>query len=225
MNNSELEKPMAKEECYTLAMLLNDILDSSEGNDNGIEADGKASRELKAQIAIVQLLIELAIEYGKPSYKDNEKLKNALEIKIRENKWLSGYMYYISRNPNFDYSWNYLRKQSEGYLVFLAKAIRFFNSVVEDINSIAYKMAFTKDIHVIFSDIIDVSSSKDLPHVKSKVIWGSFGPIAAFNSDYHISVKIKDVVLKIATRKNSTDAYQLIEESMELVNRQEGKSK
>lgn len=211
-----MKKPTAKVEKYSLEKLLNDILDSTDESYSEKVNNEKTKREHRAKKVVIQTLIELANEYGTAIYKNEEKLINALEIKVCEDKWMSGYMFYVSRNPNFDYSWNFMRKQLDGYIDFLGKAVRFFNNVVEDINSIANKLVSEEYIHIVFSDIIDVSSLMEEPRLKASLIWENFKSAESFNSDYQITVKKEDVVLIIGTRKNSVDVSELIIKSIEL---------
>lgn len=216
MGSNELKMSTSTEVKYTLGMLLNDILDSSDENCSRIENTDKVAREHRAKKIVIQMLIEQANAFGADTYKNWEKLTNALEIQVREDKWMSGYMFYVSQNPNYDYSWNYMRKQIDGYVEFLGKAIRFFSNVVDDINAIADSLISEKDIHVIISDIIEVASTQESPCLKARVIWERFKTIANFNPVYQITVKEKDVVLMIGTRNKSTDVSELIKKAIGL---------
>lgn len=218
MEINELKKPTAKVEKYSLEKLLNDILDSTDESYSEKVNNEKTKREHRAKKVVIQTLIELANEYGTAIYKNEEKLINALEIKVCEDKWMSGYMFYVSRNPNFDYSWNYMRKQIDGYIEFLGKAVRYFTNIVEDINSIANKLVSDEYIHVVFSNIINVASPKGEPRIKASLIWENFNSAESFNSNYQITVKREDVILIIGTRKNSASVSELIIKSNEQFN-------
>lgn len=211
-----MRKTTAKEGKYTLERLLNDILDSSNENCSENDNDNKATREHRAKKIVIQMLIEQANAYRSDVYKNAEKLSTALDVKVKEDKWMSGYMFYVSQNPNYDYSWNYMRRQVDGYVEFLGNAVRFFTNVVDDINAIADRLISKKDVYVIFSDIIEVASTQEGASLKARVIWERFKTIASFNPVYQITVKVKDVVLLIGTRNKSTDAAALIEKAIDL---------
>lgn len=216
MESSELRKTTTKEVKYTLERLLNDILDSSNENCSENDNDNKATREHRAKKVVIQMLIEQANAFRSDIYKNSEKLTTALDVKVREDKWMSGYMFYVSQNPNYDYSWNYMRRQVDGYVEFLGNAVRFFTNVVDDINAIADRLINKKDVYVIFSDIIEVASTQEGASLKARVIWEKFKTVASFNPVYQITVRVKDVVLMIGTRNKSTDAAALIEKAIDL---------
>lgn len=216
MESSELSKTTAKESKYTLEKLLNDILDSSDDNCSEVENTDKTAREQRAKKVVIQMLIEQANAFRSDMYKNAEKLTTALEVKVKEDKWMSGYMFYVSQNPNYDYSWNYMRKQVDGYVEFLGNAVRFFKNVVDDINAIADRLISKKDVHVVFGDIIEVASTQDSLGLKSSVSWERLKTAANFNPVYQITVKVKEIVLMIGTRNGSTDAAELIEKAIKL---------
>lgn len=216
MESNELKTATSTGVKYTLGNLLNDILDSSDENCSEVEKTDKTAREHRAKKVVIQMLIEQANAFGVDAYKNGKKLSSALEIQVREDKWLSAYMFYVSQNPNYDYSWNYMRKQVDGYVEFLGKAVRFFTNIVDDINAIADRLINKKDVYVIFSDIIEVASTQEGASLKARAIWEKFKTVASFNPVYQITVRVKDVVLMIGTRNKSTDAAALIEKAIDL---------
>lgn len=216
MESNELRKTTAKEGKYTLERLLNDILDSSNENCSENDNDNKATREHRAKKVVIQMLIEQADAYRSDIYKNAEKLSTALDVKVKEDKWMSGYMFYVSQNPNYDYSWNYMRRQVGGYVEFLCNAVRFFTNVIDDINATADRLIGKKNVQVIFSDIIEVAPTQEGTCLKARLIWEKFNTVASFNPVYQITVKVKEVVLMIGTRNGSTDAAELIEKAIKL---------
>lgn len=91
-------------ENYTFGILFNDILaDSIEGMEIS-ESDVKSNREYKSKLIVVQMLLGLAESYKTENYNNNEKLRNSIETIVDGDEQLSGYIFFVSQNPQFDYS-------------------------------------------------------------------------------------------------------------------------
>ena len=179
-------------ENYTFGILFNDILaDSIEGMEIS-ESDVKSNREYKSKLIVVQMLLGLAESYKTENYNNNEKLRNAIETIVDGDEQLSGYIFFVSQNPQFDYSWNYMRKCRTNYIEFLVNSIRFLNNVLVDINLLTCKSWPGNNIHVVFHDILDVELTSVVPFVKSRLLWENFYRLAMVKSDYNIVVKIKN---------------------------------
>ncbi len=219
MANNDKLTVTTKEE-YTFEMLLNDIQESAAGGENDALADDRAERERMSKLIVMQMLIVKANEYNDDSHRDDEKLRNAIDAKL--NADLAGYIYFISQNSQFDYSWNYLRKCENSYKEFLVEAIRFLENVLADINMLAGKPRTPQDVHVIVNDIIDISLTGEKPFVKADVLWENFNRIATVKRTYGFTVKSKDCILVAGKRKDASDAEKLIDTAFAMLNRTEG---
>ena len=171
------------------------------------------------------MLIEKANEYNDETHRDDEKLRNAIDVKVNNDIHLSGYIFFVSQNPQFDYSWNYLRKRENSYKEFLVGSIRFLDNVLADINMLTGKPRTHKDIHVVMHDIIDVSLMGEKPFVKVSVLWENFHRLAAIKREYGFTVKSKEYVLVAGKRKMATDAEKLIDIALEVLNKKDEKEK
>ena len=188
---------------YTLDQFLNDIQLSS---DNYSEKDGSESiREHTSKIIVIQMLAELAKEIS-----NNTNYISAVKCKLNQNEILSGYMFFVSQNPQFNYSWNYMRKCKTEYGKFLINAVVFLNQVIEDINLIAGKMIQKDDIHVVFNDLIDIECLKEFPYVRSRLIWDNFNRIIKSKEEYEIKVKVKNFILIVGRRKEIKDTEKIV---------------
>ena len=198
-------------ENYTFGILFNDILaDSIEGMEIS-ESDVKSNREYKSKLIVVQMLLGLAESYKTENYNNNEKLRNSIETIVDGDEQLSGYIFFVSQNPQFDYSWHYMRKYRTNYIEFLVNSIRFFNNVLNDINLLISKPWSEINIHVVFHDILDVTLTSEEPFVKARLLWKNFYRLAMVKSDYNIIVKAKDTLLKAASRKDPSDMKSIID--------------
>ena len=217
MDESNIKTVMDKGN-YTFNMLFNDIqADSTDGIEIP-ESVYMSNREYKSKLIVVQMLLCLADLYQAENYNSNEKLRNAIETKVDGDEQLSGYLFFVSQNPQFDYSWNYMRKCRTNYIEFLVNSIRFLNNVLVDINLLAGKSWPGNNIHVVFYDILDVELTSEVPFVKSRLLWENFYRLAMVKSDYNIIVKAKDTLLKVASRKDPSDMKSIIDFLNEMEN-------
>lgn len=222
MANNEKALAVAPNEVYTFQMLLDDIQESAIVNDEDAQTDDKASRERQSKLIVLQMLIDRANEYNDESHRDDEKLRNAIDVKVNNDVHLAGFIFYISQNPQFDYSWNYLRKRESSYKEFLIEGIRFLDNVLSDINMLARKTGTTKDVHVVMNDIIDVSLTGEKPFVKASVLWENFHRLATVKRDYNFTVKSKECILMAGRRKKTSDAEKIIDAALAMLNKKEG---
>lgn len=203
-----------KTEEYTFDILLNDI-QSEPTEDNEMNKTGDiAGREYSSKLIVIQMLIGLAKLYKTENYKDSEKLNNAIEIKVNNDELLSGYMFFISQIPQFNYLWSYMRKCKKDYKEFLVNSIHFLNNVLVDINMLYRKPLVLRDIHVVFHEILDVKLIDEKPFVKTCLLWENFYRIATVKSEYNISIKNKESLLKTGCRKEPSDMEVFIDSAL-----------
>jgi len=210
-------------ENYTFGILFNDILaDSIEGMEIS-ESDVKSNREYKSKLIVVQMLLGLAESYKTENYNNNEKLRNSIETIVDGDEQLSGYIFFVSQNPQFDYSWHYMRKCRTNYIEFLVNSIRFLNNVLVDINLLTGQPWSGNNIHVVFHNILDVELTSEEPFVKARLLWENFYHLVTVKSDYDIIVKANDTLLKASGRKEPSDMKKLIDSVFEMVNNESKK--
>jgi len=217
MEKDKIKTPAVAKEAYNFEMLLNDIQETPDENPVEMAANDNAEREFQHKLVVMQMLIYLAIVYQGVEYNDEEKLRNAITVKVNNDELLSGYLFHCSQNPQFDYSWNYMRKRKVSYSTFLAEAVRFMKNMLVDVNMLVGKPRLYSDVHMVFDDVFDVALTSDKPYVKASVLWGNFHRVAVVKKDYHISVKVKDSLLVAGTRKEDADAENLINAALEML--------
>lgn len=210
-------KDAAKERVeYNFDMLLNDIQDSNtDKNADGTTSNDNAEREYQHKLVIMQMLIYFAASFKSAEYNDDDKLENAIEVKVNYDELLSGYLFHVSQNSQYDYSWNYMRKLKKSYSKFLVEAVRFLNNVITDINMLAGKSWAASDVHVVFDDIFDVVLIEEKPYVKAHVLWENFNRVAVVKRNYKIGIKAKDCLLVAGSRKITSDANKLIDAALD----------
>lgn len=208
---------------YSFDMLRNDILTAPTEDNEKLETGDKYLREYQSKLIVAQMLSYLAESYETENYKDNELLRNAIETKVDGDEQLSGFLFFVSQNPQFDYSWNYMRKCRTNYIEFLVNSIRFLNNVLVDINLLTGKPWSGNNIHVVFHNILDVELTSEEPFVKARLLWENFYHLVTVKSDYDIIVKANDTLLKASGRKESSDMKKLIDSVFEMVNNESKK--
>lgn len=208
---------------YSFDMLRNDILTAPTEDNEKLETGDKYLREYQSKLIVAQMLSYLAESYETENYKDNELLRNAIETKVDGDEQLSGFLFFVSQNPQFDYSWNYMRKCRTNYIEFLVNSIRFFNNVLVDINLLTGKPWSGNNIHVVFHNILDVELTSEEPFVKARLLWENFYHLVTVKSDYDIIVKANDTLLKASGRKEPSDMKKLIDSVFEMVNNESKK--
>lgn len=208
---------------YSFDMLRNDILTAPTEDNEKLETGDKYLREYQSKLIVAQMLSYLAESYETENYKDNELLRNAIETKVDGDEQLSGFLFFVSQNPQFDYSWNYMRKCRTNYIEFLVNSIRFLNNVLVDINLLTGKPWSGNNIHVVFHNILDIELTSEEPFVKARLLWENFYHLVTVKSDYDIIVKANDTLLKASGRKEPSDMKKLIDSVFEMVNNESKK--
>ena len=96
-------KDAAKERVeYNFDMLLNDIQDNNtDKNADGTASNDNAEREYQHKLVIMQMLIYFAASFKSAEYNDDDKLENAIEVKVNYDELLSGYLFHVSQNPQY----------------------------------------------------------------------------------------------------------------------------
>ena len=152
-------------------------------------------------------------------------MKEVIRGKVNSNEQLSGYVFFVSQNPEFDYSWNYMRKREMSYVDFLTEMVRLMNNVVEDIDTVAGKYETGNDLLVEIGGVMDVALNTVAPFAKASMMWENFHKIAAANREYAIAVKRKNSVLVAGVRRTAADMEKLIVAALDMMNSQKGEGK
>lgn len=188
---------------YNHDTLLDDIQGGFEDMVGDVKASNKAKREDKNKLIIMQMLIKLAQAYSGEEYRDDVKLCWDIETKLNGNELLSGFLFFVSLNPQFDYSWNYMRKRKLNYADFLVDAIRFINNVIADVNVLTENPTNEEGIHVVMNELFDIELCNVEPYVKSNFKWENLKHIVVVKKEYNICVCKKDNTLATCSREDS----------------------
>ena len=195
---------------YSFEMLWNDIQDSLEENkENGSFSD-KVERELSSKLIVMQMLIDQAAKYRARVCDDEGGLFKVFDVMVYNDEILSGYAFFVSQNPHFDYTWSYMRRRQKSYIEFLVKAVMFLNRVLSDVNVLIRELRKRNDVHFVFNDIFDVAFIPADPYVKVRVQWENFYRLSSIYKNYHVVVKVREVVWVAYDNKNVRDIVAVI---------------
>lgn len=200
---------------YSLEALLDDIQNGFEKLCDDVKANDNAKRENKHKLIIIQMLAKLAQTYGGEEYNDDEKLRRVIVTNLNLDEILSGFLFFVSQNPQFDYSWNYMRKRKVSYADFLVEGIRFLNNVVADVNVLAGESTEEEGMHVLINELLDIELVNVEPYVKTSIKWENLQCIVTVKKDYNISVYKRDNALATADRKDAETVAKLKAKAME----------
>ena len=191
---------------YTMSMLFGDIQAEPNDSTKGSSEDDRVHREYVHKLKVIQMVFELKLTdfdlKNDNSENDNsEDIKREIEVQVEGNELLFGYTFFLSLNSRFDYSWNYLRKQTVRYMDFLYDVYKFTSSVVYDINLINSKISRYKDLHIEFNELFDVHFIDDAPYVKATINWKNFHQISKVKNGYYVIAKYDKTILLTSLRK------------------------
>ena len=190
---------------YTKVELFEDIQTIPEKCVKDTPEGEKARRDFRHKLKVLQAIFDMKL----PTYifkKDNmEKIKEAIELNIEGNGLLFGYTFFLSSNTDFDYSWNYLRKQMDKYVDFFSDVHKFISYLLADIDEMKTEFSGNKDLHIVLNGLFNVKFIYDQPFVKTTLNWENFNQINKVKSGYYISAKIGKTTLLTCYRKYSNN--------------------
>lgn len=176
---------------YSKDLFFDNLLSEPEYFENNPKRE-LLERDYKHKIKVLQtiLFLELPSLLQSGDECKMEENKKRIEAKVESDELLFGYIFHVSSNPEFDYTWNYMRKQFDKYVEFLFGAKRFFEFVYRDINILADVLKEKKNLHIVFNGLIDVSYNDENPNIISKILWDKFYNITNVNNNYMVSVMV-----------------------------------
>ena len=192
---------------YSFDTLFEDILSEYANN---FDISEKNKREYGEKLIVIKLLLSLGNLYKINNPEEIEILNSEIELNLKNNDMLSDYIFFVSQRKQFDHLWSYMRWYKDRYKEFLVNSIRFFSNILVDINLLRKEIQIEENIHAIFHDILDVEFISQEPYVKTRFLWENFQKLVTIQHKYTICIKIKDNVLKVANRQDTTDTKKII---------------
>lgn len=188
---------------YTKAKLLENIHTALEVSVDNAQETEMDCRDVKHKLKVLQFILYMKLPPYDFDKNNTEDIKEAIEVYVDGDEFMFGYTFFLSSNKNFDYSWSYLRKQTDKYINFLLEAYRFISYVIFDINTLKPDICRMTDLHIELNELFAVKFIDDEPFVETTVHWNKFHQINNVKNGYYLSVKKGEATLLTYHRKYS----------------------
>lgn len=206
-------KSKPSEEAYSLAKLWRDVSDQYEEEE--IENNANDMRDKMLKYKVFNHLVSLAEKIK--GYKKNE-VSDAIKISEEQHDALFTYTLFLSVNHQFDYSWSYLRKKWDDYLVMLGSICAFVNLFVSHVQTIQENYKQYAGMTFIFANVIEVFLNKETKKVEVKIIWSNFDNLLKISKDYTVSAMIdKALVLSSSLKVKGGEFSLFLEKVSQLI--------
>lgn len=158
------------------------------------------SRDFMHKLKVLQFIF-YSCESMKNYWNDIDSLRKEVLRSLEENEQLFGYTFFLSLNKNFDYNWNYLRKQMYEYADFISYACIFISYVVEDIIAIIDFSRKNNKYHFVFNEVLDIEIINGAsPSINAIINWNNFSELNNVKGGYYLSAKIGSITV-LATHR------------------------
>jgi hypothetical protein len=169
---------------YSLTRLYEDI--TRQYSDECSTDDESQQRDELLELSVLVHMISVAQEVA--SLKEVQR-REAIRsnIVLAQNNILIGYTCFLSSNAQFNYSWNYLRKQLDKYAYVLNSVVSFLLDTTALIDYIQSKMEDLRGIRIVLADLFEISFEELSAVVRVNIIWQNFEKIFSVQNGYTIS--------------------------------------
>lgn len=208
MKDDNVKSKLSKE-TYSLAKLWRDVSDQYEEEETENIANDMRDKMLKYKV--FNHLVSLAEEIK--GYKENEK-SDAIKISEEQHDALFTYSLFLSINHQYDYSWSYLRKKWDDYLVMLGSICAFINLFVSHLQTIQENYKQYAGMTFIFANVLEVFLNKETKRVEVKIIWSNFDNLLKISKDYSVSAKIDKALMLSSSLKVEGGKFSLFLEKV-----------
>lgn len=185
-DNKKIAKP-----AYTLDKLQADICAQYDAENKSDGEDKMRDKLLK--LRVLQHLINIASIVA--DYKEQEDICDRIKLELTKIDALFGYTCFMASNSQFDYSWNYQRKQWDNYVNVLGNISVFILRLVSWINKLQIDYLEYADFNFIFANIFVVSLDAPTGTAKVNAIWGNIEQLFSIERGCSISANIEQVIV------------------------------
>lgn len=176
--NHDIEKPI-----YTIEQLYQDISCQAEKEE---ESFNDSVRDARHKLKVISYIISMA------QMIDNNKdydLENVINNELNNDSSLFAYTFYVASRSQFDYSWNYLRKQWLEYETRLNGACAFVLDMIEKANKLLDHLSVFNVDSFVFADIFVLNIDKESGCPYMKIRWEALNNIFQLSKGYYLSAK------------------------------------
>lgn len=174
---------------YTISQLIDDIAEEISCDNTNV------SHERIYKMKVIQSIFDLNLNESTFNILNKKELEEKIDRYVDENEQLFGYTFFLSANPNFNYTWTFLRKRMKDYKVFLLEVSIFIRQIVDDINTMLSTFKAYTNLEILFNEILCVKFLEKHPYIKSSINWEKFEKIVKIKQPYYISAKLKNEII------------------------------
>lgn len=172
------------EKCiYTIEQLYQDISRQSEKEEDTTMAN---MRDASQKLKVISYIFSMA---QKVENNKDYDMENVINSELNNDNSLFAYTFYVASRSQFDYSWNYLRKQWTDFETKLNGACAFVLDMIEKANKLLDHLSEFSVDSFVFADIfvfhIDTESS--CPYMEIR--WEALNNIFQLSKGYYLSAK------------------------------------
>lgn len=181
---------------YSLERLWNDISAQYDKDEN--DDEGNDMRDKMQKYKVFSHLINLA---EKTNGYDEADICDVVKLSEEQHNALFAYTLFLSVNPQFDYSWSFLRKQWDSYIETLGNLCVFINQFVSHVNTIQNHSKQYIGMTFVFANVLKVSLDKKTQDTEVEIIWDNFDSLLKINKEYTISAKLDATLVLSSIQK------------------------
>lgn len=189
-----------KKSIYTIEQLCQDI---SRQLQKEVETSKASMRDAENKLKVIFYIISMAQKVDNNKDYDQE---NVINSELNNDNSLFAYTFYVASHSQFDYSWNYLRKQWTEFETRLNGACAFVLDMIEKANKLLVHLTELSVDSFVFADIFVLNIDKETNCPYMEIQWEALNNIFQLSKGYYLSVKQGNgIVMTHFLAKNKKD--------------------
>lgn len=176
---------------YSLEQLGRDFFSQYSAEAQTDIDEKKRDKLLKLKVLFHLLSIAMSVA---DTQKEEERL-DAIRSKFADDDTLFAYTCFLASNAQYDYSWNYQRKQWDKYIDVLGYVSSFFTKMLSCINMLQTGNYSIENGTFVFANLFIVTLDRTTGKAKAKVNWENIEQLFCVRKGYTISAQLDQVIL------------------------------
>ena len=174
---------------YSIDSLYQDIVKQYDKEE---DSGDTLQRDRRYYLKVLNYFVDMAQKIkGQKGYKAGTVIDNELS----NDASLFAYTFFLSSNTQFDYSWNYLRKQWHEYAKVLESITAFILDMIDKINVLYSNIDKIQVYSFVFADLFVLTFQEESHRPQVTVLLNSIGNLFRLDNSYLLSAKLNDVTI------------------------------
>lgn len=175
---------------YSLEQLRSDIFAQYDSEEQTDSEEKRRDKLLKLKVLnhlinIVSTVVDIS----------EEDRCDIMRMKLAEDEALFGYTCFLASNSEFDYSWNYQRKQWDKYIEVLGRISLLFTKMLSCVKMLQVGNYSFVDEKFVFANLFIITFDDSTNSANVKVIWENIEQLFFVQKGYSISAQLHTVLL------------------------------